>query len=207
MKKIFYSLFVFAGLALTNCSGEGKEHHDEHGHEHHEGEHHEEHEGHEHGHDEHAHHEDSEASEKPSFPVEGYEFYGMAEVKPNEAVTVEEMVAKINSDGTFEGNVSAVLDGVCKKMGCWVTMVNKSGESIRVRFKDHEFGVPTDTPEGTEVVLRGVGTVDTTSIELQKHYLDDAREAGQEISQEQYDNITEDLVEISFISDGILVKK
>ncbi|MCT4581208.1 MAG: DUF4920 domain-containing protein [Flavobacteriales bacterium] len=213
MRKIFYSLFVFAGLALTSCSENNDKGHDEHGHEHHEG--HEGHEGHDHeGHDheghehgEHAHHETTEEAEKPSFPVEGYEFYGMAEVKPGEAVTVEEMVAKIHADGSFDGNVSAVLDGVCKKMGCWVTMVNKSGESVRVRFKDHEFGVPTDTPEGTEVVLRGIGTMDTTSVELQKHYLDDAKEAGQEVAQEQYDAITEDLIEISFISDGILVKK
>jgi len=117
------------------------------------------------------------------------------------------MVTKIYSNGSFEGNVSATLDGVCKKKGCWVTMVNKSGESVRVRFKDHAFGVPTDTPEGTAVVLRGVGIMDTTTIDLQKHYLDDAKEAGQEISQEQYDEITEDLIKISFISDGILVKE
>lgn len=204
MKKVIYSLFVFAGLALTSCSEKEDTHNKETGHEHHDGDHHE---GHDHNHDEaHAGHDEAE-EEKPSFPVEGYEFYGMAEVNPESAITVEEMVAKINADGTFDGNVSAVLDGVCKKMGCWVTMVNKSGESVRVRFKDHEFGVPTDTPEGTNVVLRGVGTMDTTTVEMRKHYLDDAREAGQEIAQEEYDAITEDLIEISFISDGILVKK
>lgn len=150
--------------------------------------------------------EDTE-QQQTSFPVEGYEFYGTAEVNPEEAVTVEEMVTKIYTEGTFEGNVSAVLDGVCKKKGCWVTLVNKSGESIRVQFKDHEFGVPTDTPEGAEVVLVGIGSIDTTSIELQKHFLDDAKEAGQEVTQAEYDAITEDLIEVSFTSDGILVKK
>lgn len=207
MKKIIYSLFVFAGLALTSCSEKGDTHKEENGHENHEGHNHEDHAHNEdHNHD-HAAYNDSSEVEKPNFPVEGYEFYGMAEVKPAEAVTVEEMVAKINETGSFDGNVSAVLDGVCKKMGCWVTMVNKNGESVRVRFKDHEFGVPTDTPEGQEVVLRGVGTMDTTTVDMRKHYLDDAKEAGQEVSQEQYDAITEDLIEISFISDGILVKK
>ena len=198
MKRITYSIFVVAGLALTSCSEKEASHSEEHkghGHEHHEG-----------NHDDHDHDEKG-VIENTGFPVEGYNFYGISEVIPKEAITVEEMVAEINSEGTFEGNVSAILNGVCKKKGCWVTMVNKSGESIRVRFKDHEFGVPTDTPEGTLVVLRGVGTMDTTTIDLQKHYLDDAKEAGEEVSQEQYDAITEDLIEISFISDGILVKK
>lgn len=144
---------------------------------------------------------------KVDFPVEGYAFYGLAEVKPKEAVTVEEMVSIIGKSGTFEGHVNATLDGVCKKMGCWVTMVNKSGESIRVRFKDHAFGVPTETPVGTSVILRGVGKVDTVSVDMQKHYLDDAKEAGDDVSQEAYDAITEDLIDFSFISDGILVQK
>ena len=210
MKNIIYSTIVFAGLAITSCSDSNEvsvgnkeaqasasESHEGHNHEHSDGGH----EGHNHG------SEEGETENVPSFPVEGYEFYGNNEVVPSEAITVEEMIAKINSEGAFEGHVSAVLDGVCKKQGCWVTMVNKSGESVRVRFKGHEFGVPTDTPEGTSAILRGVGTMDTTSIDLQKHYLDDAKEAGQEVSQDQYDAITEDLIEISFISDGILVKK
>jgi len=196
MKKIVYSLMIFAAFTAVGCGEEESHNHDAH-----EGHNHETHEHGEHKHDE------ANNNEQKTYPVEGYEFYGMAEVKPSNAVTVEEMVAKVYADGSFEGDVVAILDGVCKKQGCWVTMTNKSGESIRVRFKDHSFGVPTDTPEGTEVVLRGVATIDTTSVELQKHYLDDAKEAGQEVSQEQYDAITEDLVEISFISDGILVKK
>jgi len=202
MKKVVFTFMIGGALLASSCTSETKE--ENHGHEHSE---HSDHDGHDHdGHD-HGKHEEESKEAQASFPVDGYEFYGMAEVKPSEALTVEEMVTKVYSNGSFDGNVSAVLDGVCKKQGCWVTMTNKSGESVRVRFKDHSFGVPTDTPEGTEVVLRGVAKMDTTSIDLQKHFLDDAKEAGQEVTQAQYDEITEDLVEISFISDGILVKK
>ncbi len=199
MKKVIYSAMVFGAIALSSCGNEGKENHET-------NEHHDESAHHEEG--EHAEHVEEDIEEEVvSFPVEGYEFYGVAEVKPDEAVTVEEMVAIVEDKGNFEGNVSAVLDGVCKKQGCWVTMKNKNGESVRVRFKDHSFGVPTDTPEGTLVVLRGVATMDTTTVELQKHFLDDAKEAGEEVSQEDYDAITDDIIEVSFISDGILVKK
>lgn len=219
MKKIIYSIFALASISLTNCS-EGVENnnneHENHGyHEHHE---HGDHEHHEHGendghdhkscnHHDHDHSQEEFEVEKPSFPVEGYDFYGMAEVKPNEAITVEEMVAKVEQNGVFEGNVLGVLDGVCKKMGCWISLINKSGESVRIKFKDHEFGVPTDTQEGIEVVVRGIAKMDTTTVEMQKHYLDDAKEAGEEVPQEKYDNITGDIIEISFISDAILVKK
>ncbi len=197
MKQIFFTFIIGGALLAASCSSETKSENHDHS-EHHDG----------HDHDEnHDHGEESKEEVKANFPVDGYAFYGMAEVKPSEALTVEEMVTKVYDDGTFDGNVTAVLDGVCKKQGCWVTMTNKNGESVRVRFKDHSFGVPTDTPVGTEVVLRGVAKMDTTTIDLQKHFLDDAKEAGQEVTQAQYDDITEDLIEISFISDGILVKE
>lgn len=205
MKIIYYfTALLIASTLVVSCSNENDKTIDN------------SHEGHdhtssEHDHDEHDHdghdHGDHKEHAKVDFPVDGYTFYGMEEVNPKEAITVEEMIETINTTGTFEGNVSAVLDGVCKKMGCWVTIVNKYGASIRVRFKDHEFGVPTETPVATSVVLKGIGSVDTVSVEMQKHYLDDAKEAGQEVSQEEYDNITEDLIDYSFISNGILVKK
>lgn len=139
------------------------------------------------------------------FSVDGYKFYGNKKVTLKEAVTVQEMINQVNTQKSFQGVVAAKLSGVCKKMGCWVTLEN--GENpIRVRFKDHAFFVPTDTPEGTSAVLVGSAKIDTISVDLQKHYLDDAKEAGKEIAQEEYDAITEDLIEISFISDGILVK-
>ncbi len=193
MKKTVFTFMIGGAFLASSCSSETKNENQE---QHSQSEQHDE-----------AHSDEHKEEVKANFPVDGYEFYGTTEVKPSEAITVEEMVVKVSTDGAFEGNVAAVLDGVCKKQGCWVTMTNKNGESVRVRFKDHSFGVPTDTPEGTEVILRGVATMDTTSMDLQKHYLDDAKEAGQEVSQEQYDAITEDLIEISFISDGILVKK
>lgn len=202
MKKVVFTFMIGGALLASSCSSESKEEkHDghEHSEQHEDAQDHGSHEGHDHA--------DHEEEEQANFPVDGYDFYGMAEVIPSKALTVEEMVTKVYAEGSFDGNVTAVLDGVCKKQGCWVTMTNKSGESVRVRFKDHSFGVPTDTPVGTEVVLRGFAKMDTTTIDLQKHYLDDAKEAGQEVTQEQYDEITEDLIEISFISDGILVKK
>ena len=73
-------------------------------------------------------------------------------------------------------------------------------------FRDH-FTIPIETASGTEAVLYGDLVMDTLSIDFQKHLLDDAKEAGDEVSQEEYDAITEDKIEASFDCESILVKK
>ena len=87
-------------------------------------------------------------------------------------------------------------------------MTIQDGEDdIRVMFGEHDFFVPVDTDESLEIVLAGYAQVDTVSIDMQKHFLDDEVEAGESISQDQYDAVTEDLVKVSFVASGILLKK
>ena len=136
--------------------------------------------------------------------VNGLQFFGNNEFEMKDWLSVDEMYNTVMETGTFEGLVKAEISEVCKKAGCWITVLKEDGSTVRVIFRDH-FGIPTDTPAGYEVIMNGVGQVDTTSIELQKHFLDDAKEAGEEVSQADYDAITEDLIEVSFDCDGLLV--
>lgn len=138
--------------------------------------------------------------------VDGYEYYGIKEMDAQGGVSVEEMIAIIDSTGAFTGKINTALFGICKKAGCWVTIDNPGGEPIRVVFGEHAFFVPVDTKEGREVIIEGVAVMDTTSIEMQKHFLDDAKETGQEVPQSAYDEITAPLVEVSFDATGILIK-
>ncbi len=137
--------------------------------------------------------------------VDGYAYYGIEEMNADGAVSIEEMNAIVDSTGTFEGKVKAQLAGVCQKAGCWVTLENPGKEEMRVFFGEHDFFVPIDTEIGKEVILQGKTDVDTFSVEFQKHLLDDEVEAGNEVSQEAYDAITEDKIETSFIATGILI--
>jgi len=132
--------------------------------------------------------------------------YGIKEMDYQGGVSVEEMIATIDSTGAFEGKINTALFGVCKKAGCWVTIDNPGGEPIRVVFGEHAFFVPVDTKEGREVVIEGVAVMDTTSIEMQKHFLDDAKETGKEGQQSAYDETTEPLVEVSFNETEIIIK-
>ncbi len=136
--------------------------------------------------------------------VNGLQFFGNNEFEMSDWSSVDEMYAAVMETGEFEGLVKAEISEVCKKAGCWITVLKEDGSTVRVIFRNH-FGIPTDTPAGYEVIMNGVGQVDTTSIELQKHFLDDAKEAGEEVYQADYDEITEDLIEVSFDCDGLLV--
>ena len=182
MKKIIYSLSIALVAGFTSC-GEAKEEVKEE-----------------------AQEEtiDEDILEEGVVMVNGLQFFGNNEFELTEWVSVDEMYATIMETGTFEGLVKAEISEVCKKAGCWITVLKEDGSAVRVIFRNH-FGIPTDTPAGYEVIMNGVGQVDTTSIELQRHFLDDAKEAGEEVSQADYDAITEDLIEVSFDCDGILV--
>lgn len=136
--------------------------------------------------------------------VNGLQFFGNNEFEITEWSSVDEMYTTVLETGAFEGLVKAEISEVCKKAGCWITVLKKDGSTVRVIFRNH-FGIPTDTPLGYEVIMNGVGQIDTTSIELQKHFLDDAKDSGEEVSQAEYDAITEDLIEVSFDCDGLLV--
>lgn len=149
---------------------------------------------------------ETDVIDEPIVMVEGYQYYGIKDMNTEGAVSVEEMKSIIDSTGSFSGKITTTLHGVCKKAGCWVTIQNPNGDPIRVVFGEHDFFVPIDTPEGKAVIIEGFAMLDTTSIDMQKHFLDDAVEAGETVSQEQYDAITAPLVEISFNASGILIK-
>lgn len=95
---------------------------------------------------------------------------------------------------------------VCQKAGCWVTMNTSNDEEMFIKFKDH-FTIPIEGTEGKEAYIHGNVILDTTTVEMQKHYLDDRAEMGEKVPQEEYDAITEDKIQPMFVADGIWVIK
>ena len=132
--------------------------------------------------------------------------YGHSEITAEEHATVDEMFQEFEITGSFNRTVEVSINEVCKKAGCWITFLGNDEKDVRVFFRDH-FTIPVETPKGTDAVLYGSLTMDTLSVDFQRHLLDDAVEAGEEIAQEEYDAITEDKIEVSFDCESILVKK
>ena len=135
-----------------------------------------------------------------------YTLYGHSEITAEEAVSVEEMFTQFNETGAFENKVNVSINQVCQKAGCWITFKDTEENDVRVFFRDH-FTIPIETAQGTNAVLYGSLNMDTLSVDFHKHLLDDAKEAGQEVAQEEYDAITEDKIEVSFDCESILVSK
>lgn len=148
----------------------------------------------------------TENAEEEVMMVDGYAYYGIEELTPEGAITMNEMQAQVDSLGSFEGKISAKLSAVCQKAGCWVMIENPGKQPMRVFFGAHDFFIPIDTEVGKEVILSGHTDIDTFTVEFQKHLLEDEIEAGNEVSQEDFDAITEDKLEMSFIATGILIK-
>ncbi len=127
--------------------------------------------------------------------------YGPYEVQKSEAIPVSEMLTDFagktgEETYTFVGKI----DEVCTKMGCWVNVDKGNGETFMVRFKDH-FTIPTDTELGSMAYLHGTAYMDTISVDMQKHFMEDGGKSEEEIAQ-----VTEPKYELAFEADGILVE-
>ena len=86
------------------------------------------------------------------------------------------------------------------KKGCWMTL-DTGEDTLFIKFRDYGFFVPIDSVEGKTAVIQGDLFLDTTTVEMLKHYAEDAGKSEEEIAQ-----ITEPIYELGFIADGVIIK-
>ena len=128
--------------------------------------------------------------------------YGSVEVSPEKSVGVDKVV-EVNekmmdeTEFTFEGEIVEV----CSKAGCWVNVDAGNGETFMVRFKDH-FTIPPGTEPGTKAYFHGIAFNDTVSVDMLRHFAEDAGKSPEEI-----EKITEPEFKLGFIADGIVLQK
>ncbi len=124
--------------------------------------------------------------------------YGAKTTAAN-AVEVNILEEKLEASPKFIGKVKGTVIGVCEKKGCWMKLAQTDGDGIMIRFKDYKFFMPQNIV-GKEVVLDGQAEMTTTSVEMLKHYAEDAGKSKEEIAK-----ITEPKKEIEFTAKGVLV--
>jgi len=128
--------------------------------------------------------------------------YGSYDVDVNKAVALSEVCAAMTDEkGEKEFTFKAEITKVCAKAGCWISVTKPDGTSLTIRFKDH-FTIPTDTPAGSLSYLHGKAFWNTISVEMLKHFAEDAGKSEEEIAK-----ITEPKYELSFEADGIKIVK
>lgn len=95
-------------------------------------------------------------------------------------------------------HVTGEVVEVCKAEGCWLRLKTNDG-TILVKMKDHAFLVPVSLV-GKTVALQGPGAVKETSVEMLRHYAEDAGKSKEEIAA-----ITQPKKEVVIQAKGVVV--
>ena len=134
-------------------------------------------------------------------PPEGDANKGMTfgkKTKAKGAIPVNELASKLNGSEPVEIKVKGKVKEVCKAEGCWLKMETADG-AMMIKMKDHAFLVPLSM-NGKTIVVDGTATLKETSVDMLKHYAEDAEKSKAEI-----DAITQPKKEITMQAKGILV--
>lgn len=116
------------------------------------------------------------------------------------SITYDELLNKLTKVDSLNTKVEGTVSAVCKKKGCWMTIVSKdSDQEMRVKFKDYGFFMPMDI-EGRTVVFEGKAFKEMTSVADLRHYAEDAGKSKEEI-----EAITEPQADYNFLASGVLL--
>jgi len=151
---------------------------------------------HDHDHD-HDHPHEQQAVVADSLPSTGN--FGQLITKDN-AVVVADIVGSMTSETEVPVKVYGTILEVCQHTGCWLTFSLENGEEIMVNMKDHEFYVPKDAA-GKTAWVEGLATRELISVDMLKHYAEDAGR-----SQEEIDAITEDAWKYTIEAAGVIIE-
>lgn len=114
------------------------------------------------------------------------------------AIPVNELPGKLEGSKPAEVKVTGKVKEVCKAEGCWLKMETANG-AMMIKMKDHKFLVPL-AMNGKTIVVDGIATRKETSVEMLRHYAEDAGKSKEEIAA-----IKEPKIEITMQAKGILV--
>lgn len=134
-------------------------------------------------------------------PPEGEANSGMTfgkKVTAQNAIPVNELPAKLNGAEPAQVKVTGKVKEVCKAEGCWLKKETADG-AMMIKMKDHAFLVPLSM-NGKTIVVDGTATLKETSVDMLKHYAEDAGKSKEEI-----DAIKMPKKEITMQATGILV--
>jgi len=112
-----------------------------------------------------------------------------------------EKFATLKEGDTLSVKFKSLINEVCQKKGCWMTLTLADDKEVFVKFKDYGFFVPKNAQE-KEVIVNGKAFISVESVDVLKHY---AKDAGK--SQAAIDSIVEPKVTYSFMADGVLIAK
>ena len=116
-------------------------------------------------------------------PISGDQLYAMMQEKDSVWVTLK---SKIVTN--------------CQKSGCWMDLDMGNNQVIKVSFKDYAFVIPIES-EGKTATVEGFAKKELISVELLKHWAEDAGK-----TQEEIDAITQEEYIYTFDAKGVILE-
>lgn len=112
-----------------------------------------------------------------------------------------DLAALVANGDTVPVKFSAQIVETCTRAGCWMTVKQEGGVPMYIYMADHAFGVPLKGCTDLKAIVNGFAYPDTISVELLKHFAEDAGK-----SQAEIDAITEPLVGIAATAFGVMIE-
>lgn len=117
------------------------------------------------------------------------------------AISPTELLAQLDGRDSIPAKMKATINECCKKKGCWMTLnMGEGNDAMRVTFKDYGFFVPKNA-DGKSAIVEGIVFKDSVSVDVLKHYAEDAGKSAEEIAK-----ITEPEVSYSFEAVGVIIE-
>lgn len=121
-------------------------------------------------------------------------------VDVSSAISLSALESTMGDKTTRDGlTVTGKVTEVCQKKGCWMKLEKENGEAMRVTFKDYALFMPKDIA-GKDVVIRGKAYSDTVTVDVLRHFAEDAGK-----SQAEIEAITEPEIALAFEADGVVI--
>jgi len=144
----------------------------------------------------------AEKQQETKAPEIAYASFG-EKINAEDVLTAAQINEKYNGlkvGDTLNVKFQSNINSVCSKKGCWMRLDLGEEKEVMVKFKDYGFFVPLDAKG--EAIVNGKAFVQETSVDELKHYAEDAGKSAEEIAK-----ITEPKKTLSFVADGVLLKK
>ncbi|MEX1189323.1 MAG: DUF4920 domain-containing protein [Bacteroidia bacterium] len=120
-------------------------------------------------------------------------------IKAKGAITTSEFLSQIEGKDSLVTKIKVTINEACQQKGCWMNVDLGGGQDMMVRFKDYSFFVPKDCG-GSEGVIEGMAFREVVSVDMLKHYAEDAGKSEEEIQM-----ITQPETRLSFEANGVII--
>ncbi|MEH0156830.1 DUF4920 domain-containing protein [Limibacter armeniacum] len=104
------------------------------------------------------------------------------------------------ADSLAAVKVTGEVTSSCEVKGCWMKLKLDNSHEMMVKFKDYGFFVPKGLESGTATV-EGVVKKEVVSVDVLRHYAEDAGKSEDEINA-----ITEPQEKIVFVAKGVIIE-